>query len=305
MKKLIAFLFLLCATNAIAQSYEKHYFKGKLNNKIPVEIVWYTTLNDGDWVNMGYIYYPNAKNPAPILIVGEDTKISPKEPNYDNLNGLKFTEYQPDGSITGRFTLLYYEVEGDYTFYKGAWTNPTTGKSLPMTPMTATFEKPSWVKSLPPTLLDPKRDAWTFNYQLGDKQGDWYNNITVDFLKQGVKQSEMSIEEPLCGAVNDEMRKALTWIEQEDINFDGIPDVKIYLGTSTRAQSIYKAYVWNPATRQFYYVSEFEAIQEPEFDKATKTITSSVRDVDGMYVEKYKWKNGKLTQISSKKITQP
>ena len=116
-----------------AQSYEKYYFKGKLNNKIPVEIAWYTTLNDGDWVTMGYIYYPNAKNPAPILIVGESTKISPKEPNYDNLQGLKFTEYQPDGSISGRFTILWYEVEGDYTFHKGTWTNPTTGKSLPMT----------------------------------------------------------------------------------------------------------------------------------------------------------------------------
>ena len=89
--KIILFLLLLCTSSVMAQTYEKHYFKGKLNNKIPVEIAWYTTLNDGDWVTMGYIYYPNAKNPAPILIVGESTKISPKEPNYDNLDGLKFT----------------------------------------------------------------------------------------------------------------------------------------------------------------------------------------------------------------------
>ena len=48
MKKIITFLLLLCAMSTAAQSYEKYYFKGKLNNKIPVEIAWYTTLNDGD-----------------------------------------------------------------------------------------------------------------------------------------------------------------------------------------------------------------------------------------------------------------
>ena len=299
--KIILFLLLLCTSSVIAQTYEKHYFKGKLNNKIPVEIAWYTTLNDGDWVTMGYIYYPNAKNPAPILIVGESTKISPKEPNYDNLDGLKFTEYQPDGTITGRFTILWYEVEDDCTFYKGTWTNPTTGKSLPMTPMQATWEKPSWVKSLPPTLFNPKRDAWTFKYKLGDKDGDWYSTISVDFLKSGAKQLDLSFTADLCGAVNDDIKNALTWVTEEDINFDGIPDVMVYIGTSTRAQSIYKAYVWNPQTRQFYYVEPFEEIQEPDIDKATKTITSYVRDHEGMYIEKWKWKNGKLTMVSSKK----
>ena len=138
---------------------------------------------------------------------------------------------------------------------------------------------------------------------MGDKDGDWYHNISVDFLKKGVKQPELSFTEDLCGAVNDEIKNALTWVTEDDINFDGIPDVMVYIGTSTRAQSIYKVYVWNPQTRQFYYVESFEDIQEPDIDKKTKTITSCVRDVDGMYIEKYKWKNGKLTQVSSKKET--
>ena len=52
---------------------------------------------------------------------------------------------------------------------------------------------------------------------------------------------------------------------------------------------------------KFYYVEPFEEIQEPDIDKATKTITSYVRDHEGMYIEKWKWKNGKLTMVSSKK----
>ena len=284
--------------------FERHVFKGMLNDKIPIELIWYTSLNDGEWVNAGYIYYPNAKNPAPILIVGKNIKIDPKLPNYQNLEGLQFTEYQPDGSISGRFKIMYYEVEGDYTFYKGSWTNPSTGKSLPMTKMESRYQKPSWMLKMPGVLEAAKRDAWTFEHRLDGEDNGWFHTIMVDFLYKGQKQP-LSFEEPLSGGFDSVMAKELKWIEESDINFDGLPDVMVYLGTSTRAQGLFKCYVWNPDTRQFYYVSAFAEIQEPTFDKKAKTITSYVRDVDGMYIDTYKWKNGKLTRISSKKETMP
>ena len=66
--------------------------------------------------------------------------------------------------------------------------------------------------------------------------------------------------------------------------------------------TLHKAYVWNPYTRQFYPVPEFDEIQEPEFDKKTKTITSRARDYQTMYIDTFKWKNGKLKRVSTKKL---
>ena len=42
-------------------------------------------------------------------------------------------------------------------------------------------------------------------------------------------------------------------------------------------------------------------IAEPDFDEQAKTITSSARDNQYLYIDVYKWKNGKLIKISSKK----
>ena len=104
------------------------------------------------------------------------------------------------------------------------------------------------------------------------------NTIYVDFVVNDKKA--LSIEEPLSGAVSSEMEETLNWIEEKDINFDGIPDVLIYLGLTRQAQTLYKAYVWNPVTRQFYEVKEFQKIEEPDFDSKAKTITSTARDGD-------------------------
>lgn len=64
----------------------------------------------------------------------------------------------------------------------------------------------------------------------------------------------------------------------------------------------YMGYVWNPATRQFYRVPEFENMQEVDIDSKTKTITSRIRTTTGICIDTYKWKNGKLNKISTKNI---
>lgn len=47
--------------------FENHIFVGTLNGKTPVEVAWQT---NAEGRMAGYIYYPNASRPAPILIVG-------------------------------------------------------------------------------------------------------------------------------------------------------------------------------------------------------------------------------------------
>jgi hypothetical protein len=59
--------------------------------------------------------------------------------------------------------------------------------------------------------------------------------------------------------------------------------------------------VWTPQTRRFYPVETFDEMQEPDISSNDKTITSVIRDVNDIYIETYKWKNGKLVKVSTKK----
>ena len=67
MRTILSLLLFVSATYVQAQETVEHYaFKALLNGKIPVEVAFEGRQNDTDWMTAGYIYYPKAKNPAPI-----------------------------------------------------------------------------------------------------------------------------------------------------------------------------------------------------------------------------------------------
>ena len=302
----LAIIFACFALIVAAQEVtENRGFKAVMNGKYAVEVFFQTAHNDGDWQTAGYIYYPKAKKTAPILIAENWGNEDPIVSDEDNVFDRRFVEYQPDGEMTGIIYLTYAEVEGDFQMLKGSWKNPTTGKVMSLSDFQEMRELPSWWPGSPEIFGAPNRDAWKFLYKLEnkyDESGDseWMDNIHVTFEVNGVEHP-LSFDEPLNGAVNSEMEETLNWIDEKDINFDGIPDLMVYLGVTHNAQSLYKAFVWNPITRQFYDVKEFQEIQEPEFDSEAKTITSRARDAGILYTDTFKWKNGKLTKIASKK----
>lgn len=323
----LSLILMIGCTTAWAQHYENRGFKAVMiatphsdrkseiatphsdrmseNGKIPVEVMFQTTQNqDGEWMTAGYLYYPKAKNPAPILIVEgwyPEKQIVSKD---ENETVSRFTEYQPDGERTGILYVTYVEVEGDFQMRRASWKNPTTGKVLQLSNFEETRELPSWYPGAPKVLSAPTRIEWQTKvrvYNSEDPNSEWLDKIEVDFFAKGKKM--FSAKEDLNGAISkDLLAMGWEWVTNEDINFDGVPDVLIYVGMQPNGNHLHKAYVWNSFTRQFYPVEEFDGIQEPEFDKKTKSIISRARDYQNAYVDTFKWKNGKLKHVSSKTL---
>ena len=218
---------MVCGLLVSAQAAaENRGFKAMLNGKIAVELAFQTVCNDGEWQTAGYIYYPKAKAPAPILIVENWGKEKPIVSDKDNVTDCRFVEYQPDGESTGIIYLTYAEVEGDFQMMKGSWKNPTTGRVMQFSDFQEMRELPDWWPGAPSVFGAPKRDAWNFLYKLENKydetgDSEWMDHISVTFEVNG-KEHPLSFEEPLNGAVNSEMEETLDWIIEKDINFDDI-----------------------------------------------------------------------------------
>ena len=92
-------------------------------------------------------------------------------------------------------------------------------------------------------------------------------------------------------------------IIEDDINFDGIADLRVCLGPSNYfGNFVYDAWLWNPKTHKFDFIEEFNEITDPELDPENMRIKGSWR-LDNEYEESvYKWEKGKLVKESSKTI---
>ena len=120
---------LVLSATALADVLGMYCFEGTLGDKIPVKLKFAV---NGDEIAVGEINYLKAKNPAPILVVGE--------PLGDGWYCLK--EYQSDGTITG---IMSFKIDGEDTvggtyISEGTWTNPKTNKELPMRDFESTDE---------------------------------------------------------------------------------------------------------------------------------------------------------------------
>ena len=88
-------------------------------------------------------------------------------------------------------------------------------------------------------------------------------------------------------------------IKEPDINFDGIPDLLISLGSlNGYGAFVYEGYVWNAGTHQFQLVSHFREIVNPEFDPNGQRIMSYNRKEKVIEVSEWRWKGGLLVMTN-------
>ena len=181
MKKAFLLFSLLITLTTHADILGEYSFVGTLGDKIQVELRFAV---DGNEIAIGEVYYPKAKNPAPILIVGQ--------PTVDGWYYLR--EFQSDGTVTG---ILSFKIEGEDTadgphISEGTWSNPKTGKELPMkhfelvstsvdVPKYFDYEDPQniEVSNCPGNMAEgksaPDRPA-----VLGETTHDWFNYENVN-----------------------------------------------------------------------------------------------------------------------------
>ena len=133
MKRVLLMMMLMFTLGMSAQTIvERVAFQATLNGKIPVRVAFEV---DAEKTAAGEIYYPKAKNPAPILIVGY------KMPDGDYY----LREFNSKGEVTG-----IVHVERKAGKYSGYWTNPRTEEGLRFTNLrTIAFPKACGGKLLP------------------------------------------------------------------------------------------------------------------------------------------------------------
>lgn len=82
----------------------------------------------------------------------------------------------------------------------------------------------------------------------------------------------------------------------EDMNFDGIPDVRIQSFTTPGPNIPYFCWLWDSKTTSFVENSELEGITSPAFQSADNTIVSQNRGSASSHTEStYRFMNGALT----------
>lgn len=128
----------------------------KLDGKIPVNMIF---QRKGDCV-AGYIYYPKAKHPAPIMMIGTVTEYEGKDYYY-------LKEYQADGIITGSISLTL-KTDTYPEFLEGTWTNPKTEKEMTMQEMTFSRDAPKWYTTSLFVPEDPGNIGKEYSFQKYD-----------------------------------------------------------------------------------------------------------------------------------------
>ena len=151
-----------------------------------------------------------------------------------------------------------------------------------------------------------QRQDFYFSYELIKADGDdEFGSIVVKGFKADDESPSFECRHELVATVSDLSATDVQWVKDaEDINFDGIPDLQIFLWYYTRGQvaEMYAAYVWT-SQNGFEEVKQWADLCNPQIHPENKTVTENYRsDINERTFKTYKWNDGnKLELISTRK----
>lgn len=148
------------------------------------------------------------------------------------------------------------------------------------------------------------REAYYFRYELIKADDEDFGSIAVKGYKDDDESPFFECRHELVANVSDLSATDVQWVnDSEDINFDGIPDLQIFLWYNPVGQvaESYAAYLWNPQG-YFKEVKGYSDLYNPLINHDKKTITANYRsDVNERTFETYKWSGEKLVLVEKKK----
>ena len=147
------------------------------------------------------------------------------------------------------------------------------------------------------------REDYRFDVSFGPDSEGYIGRI---FVKAYTPQSdepamefERDLVERLAEAPSPE--EAARWVnDTTDINFDGIPDLQIYIGLNAvgRVSEYFAGFVWDDEDKCFAMVPGYDEISNPIVHPDTKTITSTARtDIVEITTWTLAWEGGHLEII--------
>ena len=144
----------------------------------------------------------------------------------------------------------------------------------------------------------PERKDYTFKTQVFTTTDDDFtvadSIITTVTDKSGNSFQLVSYTEPL----DPEYWRGFGNIVEDDINFDGIPDLMICLGpTNAFGGFTYDGYTWDNKLHKFTHVENFSEIMDPVYFPSENKITGTYRIDNNYWFSTYQWQNGKLVLI--------
>ena len=154
-----------------------------------------------------------------------------------------------------------------------------------------------------------ERENYRFDVSFGTDSEGYIGRIFVKGYTSQDEEPQMEFERDLVERLAEapSADEAARWVdERTDINFDGIPDLMVYIGLNAvgRVSEYYDGFVWDDEDKCFAMVLDFDEISNPIVHPDTKTITSTARtDAVEITTGTSAWADGSLEVIDETTTT--
>ena len=150
---------------------------------------------------------------------------------------------------------------------------------------------------------NPAREDYRFNVSFGMDSEGYIGRIIVKGYTPQSDSPMMEFEHELVERLAEmpTAEEAANYVDDvTDINFDGIPDLQIYIGLNAvgRVSEYFAGFVWDDEDKCFAMVPGYDEISNPIVHPDTKTITSTARtDIVEITTWTMAWEGGHLEII--------